>query len=143
MSSTRDRVFLDTNVLVYLFDASSPAKQARARSLIEELGASSRAVLSTQVLQEFYVSVTRKLSAPLPESDAEAAVEALCVLPVVTVDPSLVLRGISVARRHRLSFWDGLVVATAAAAGCRMLLSEDLRHGLELAGVSIENPFLQ
>ena len=141
MSSTSGRVFLDTNVLVYLFDRGAPAKQARAQKLIDELGSSSLAVVSTQVLQEFYVSVTRKLASPLPEEAAEAAVRALATLHVVVVDPPLVLQGITVSRRHRISFWDGLVVAAASVAGCGTLLSEDLAHGSALSGVSVKNPF--
>ena len=142
MSSTTGRVFLDTNVLVYLFDGSAPAKQARARSLLAELAPSARAVVSTQVLQEFYVSVTRQLATRLPEDVAGQAVQELAAMPVVPIDASLVLRGIEVARRHRISFWDGLILATAAEAGCHTLLSEDLRPGSELAGVTIQNPFV-
>ena len=92
------RVFLDTNVLVYLFDLDAPEKQARAREILETEGASGRAMVSTQVLQEFYVSVTRKLAQPLDPETAYRAVEDLASLPVVQIDTTLILSAIT---RHR------------------------------------------
>jgi predicted nucleic acid-binding protein len=134
-----DRAFVDTNVLVYLFDRDAPDKRGRARTLLAELGG--RAVLSTQVLQEFFVSVTRKLARPLPEDEAEAAVRDLARLDVVELDVALVLQAITRARRQRLSLWDSLIVEAALARGCEVLFSEDLQHGQKLGALRIENPF--
>jgi predicted nucleic acid-binding protein len=134
-----DRAFVDTNVLVYLFDRDAPDKRARARRLLAELGG--RAVVSTQVLQEFFVSVTRKLARPLPEDEAEAAVRDLAGLDVVELDVALVLQAITLARRQRLSLWDSLIVGAALARGCEVLFSEDLQHGRRLGALRIENPF--
>jgi len=134
------RAFVDTNVFVYLFDADAPDKKAVAgRLLREEAG---RLVLSTQVLKEFYVTVTRKLAKPLPEDEALNATRALGELPVVQVDAETIYAAISLSQRHRLSFWDALVIRAAVTGGCEVLLSEDLQHGQEVDGVRVENPFL-
>ncbi len=134
-----DRAFLDTNVLVYLFDRDTPAKQQRAREVLEAEGGS--AAVSTQVLQEFYVTVTRKLGQPLAEKDAEAAVRDLAALEVVPVDTPLVLAAIARSRGDRISLWDALVVESALHAGCRRLLTEDLQDGRLFGRIRVENPF--
>lgn len=135
-------VFIDTNVLVYLFDADAPEKQAKARELYAELALTGRALLSTQVLQEFYVTVTRKLGVPLPAEQAEQIVEEFTQLPLVQVDGPMVLRAIARHRRHQHSFWDALIIEAALSAGAERLLSEDLQHGRTVDGIRIENPFL-
>ena len=136
-----DRVFIDTNVAVYLFDEDEPRKRRRAREVFESEGAGGRIVLSTQVLQEFYVTVTRKLGRPLSEEEAEAATRKLALLDVVEIDSSMVLQAISLARAHTLSLWDALIVETAQARGCATLLTEDMQHGRQFGGLVIENPF--
>jgi predicted nucleic acid-binding protein len=133
-----DRAFLDTNILVYAVDEGEPEKRDVARRI---LGSASRFVLSTQILSEFYVVVTRKLAQPIAESVAAAAVERLGRLPMVPIDPTLVRAAIQVSRLSQLSYWDGLIVASAAAGGCERLLTEDLNHGQEISSVRIENPF--
>lgn len=135
------RTFLDTNVLVYLFDADSPDKQARAREVLQASLERGVAVVSTQVLQEFFVTVTRKLARPLPAAEAESALRRLMELPVVQVDPDLILAAAVSARRDRISFWDALILAAASAAGCGELLSEDLQHGRSFGGMRVVNPF--
>jgi len=134
-----DSVFADTNVFVYLFDRDAPAKQRRARQILEEEG--DRLVLSTQVLQEFFVTVTRKLGQPLPESDAEAATRDLAAFEVVEPDLAMVLRSISSSRAWKISLWDALIVEAARARDCARLLSEDMQHGRLFGSVRVENPF--
>jgi predicted nucleic acid-binding protein len=134
------RVFLDTNILVYLFDTDAPEKQLRARAVVKRYGRAEEAFISTQVLQEFYANVTRKLK--ISEKRAQAATQRLCRFPIVQVSAPMVLDAIAVAQRHRLSFWDSLIVQAAAAAGCSMLLTEDLQHGAKIGNLRIENPFL-
>jgi len=136
------RTFVDTNVFVYLFDAGAPEKKATAQRLLDAGAEAGRLVLSTQVLEEFYVTVTRKLANPLSEDDAQEATRALAGLPVVQVDPEMIDAAISLSRHQSLSFWDALVVRAAVAAGCERLLSEDLQDGQEIEGVRVENPFL-
>lgn len=135
------RTFFDTNVLVYLFDADSPDKQARAREALRERPERGVVVVSTQVLQEFFVTVTRKLARPLPAAEAEAALHRLMELLVVQVDPDQILAAAVSSRRDRISFWDALILTAAAVAGCEEVLSEDLQHGRSFGRVRIVNPF--
>lgn len=140
--SASARVFLDTNLLVDLFDDDAPVKQTRAREILDARVRDGQAVISTQVLQEFYVAVTRKLERPLPEEDAEAAVRQLSHLPTVQIDAPLVLSAIATSRSSRISLWDALILQAAAVAGCESLLSEDLHPGQTIEGVRVENPFV-
>ena len=136
-----DRTFVDTNVLTYLFDDSEPEKQARARARLEREQKKREIVASTQVLQELYVSLTKGKS-PLATSEiAEAAVRAAAGYTIIHVDTALVLTGIAASRKHRISFWDALIVCAAKEADCDLLLSEDLNDGQVIEGVKIENPF--
>jgi predicted nucleic acid-binding protein len=134
------RTFFDTNVLVYLFDADSPDKQSRARDTLQQALERGAVVISTQVLQEFFVTVTRKLARPLAAREAEAALRSLMELSVVQVDPDLILAAAVSSRRDRISFWDALILAAASAAGCEAVLSEDLQHGQSFGRVRIANP---
>lgn len=135
-----DKAFLDTNVLVYAFDRDEPAKCERARDVLASAEPEALAV-SAQVLGEFYVTVTRKLARPLGEASAAEALEWLGLLHVVALDVPLVRAAVRVSRSAQLSYWDGLVVAAAQAAGCRLLLSEDLSDGQAIGTVRVENPF--
>lgn len=136
------KAFFDTNLLVYLFDADAPSKQARAREVLDREVRAGRAVLSTQVLQEFYVTVTRKLGRPLAPDVAYRAVADLSALPLVQVDRQTILSAIQRCRRDRLSFWDALIVQAALTAGAEILYTEDLQHGRVMDGLQVENPFL-
>jgi predicted nucleic acid-binding protein len=137
----RARRFADTNVLVYLFDADAPAKRERAREILATDGVEGRLVISTQVLQELFVTVTRKLAVPLPPAEALAALDSLDELPVTAVDRPLVRAAAELSIRHRISLWDALIVEAARAGGCQVLLTEDLQDGWEVAGLRVENPF--
>ncbi|MDS4040116.1 MAG: PIN domain-containing protein [Candidatus Competibacter sp.] len=136
-----ERYFLDTNVLVYLFDGDAPARQTRAREIFQTYGATGQLVISTQVLQEFYVTVTRKLAKPLAPEVAYRAVQNLTTLLVCQVTPELVLSAIQRSLGLRLSFWDALIVQAALESGAATLWSEDLQHGQIIDGLRIENPF--
>ena len=131
--------FVDTNVLVYLFDADSSKKQARARDLLRE--ERDRLILSVQVLGEFYVTVTRKLAVPLSADAASRAVDALCELQVETLHPGLVRAAVRRSRASRLSYWDSLIVETALSAGADVLFTEDLQDGQIIDGLRVVNPF--
>ena len=93
------------------------------------------------VLGEFYVTITRKLAQPLDPAVATQAIEWLGSLPVVPVDTLLVKRAVETSRTSQLSYWDGLIVAAAASAGCECLLSEDLNDGQKIGEVRVENPY--
>jgi predicted nucleic acid-binding protein len=135
-----DKVFVDTNVLVYVFDHDEPAKSKRAQDLLARARPGELA-LSAQVLGEFYVTVTRKLKRPLDETAADEALEWLGLLHVVALDSALVKAAIQTSRSAQLSYWDGLIVAAAAQARCGRLLSEDLNDGQLIGSVRVENPF--
>jgi len=137
------RAFVDTNVLVYMFDRDAPSKRDLARRLVAEDAEAGNLVLSTQVLKEFYVSVTRKLATPLPGDLALEATRSLGELSVVQVDPEMIYAAILLSQHNQLAFWDALIVHTAVAASCERLLSEDLQHGQRIEGVRVENPFLE
>jgi predicted nucleic acid-binding protein len=135
------RVFFDTNILVYLFDADNPNKKEQARERFEAETAAGQIVLSTQVLQEFYVAVTRKLAVPLEAETAAAVVRDLSALPIIGVDADRILAAIGRSRRLQLSFWDTLIIETALVGGADRLLTEDLQHGQIIDGLVVENPF--
>ncbi len=132
--------FVDTNVLLYAFDTGEPAKRRRADRVLRELG-SQRAVISPQVLSEFYVNVQR-LAEPLAQPEARLAVERLARLRTVPLDSDRVLEALAIQDRWQTSYWDALIFAAAAAAGCAEVFSEDLQHGQTIAGVQIVNPFV-
>jgi predicted nucleic acid-binding protein len=135
------RAFFDTNVLVYLFDEDSPAKRSRARRVFEEHARSGEIVLSPQVLQELYVTVTRKLARPVTPRTALAALAHLNAFPVVAVDGATVLRAARLHQSASLSFWDALIIQAALEGHCKRVLSEDLPHGRRFGDLVVENPF--
>jgi predicted nucleic acid-binding protein len=135
------RTFFDAGVLAYLFDADAPGKKERIRSILQEETVEGRAVLSTQVLEEFYVTVTRKLAVPLDPEPAERALGDLADLPVIAVDPRMIRRAASLANEESISFWNALVVEAALAAGAARLLTEDLRSGRQFGKLEVVNPF--
>lgn len=132
------RTFIDTNIFVYTVDEAESAKQDRAKEVVRE---ASDVVVSTQVMNEFYVITTRKLSTPLTPEGATTAVEQMKNYTCVHVDPELVLRAIRAAQRWQISHWDALMVEAARQAGCSLLLSEDIADGANYNGLKIENPF--
>ena len=132
-------VFVDTNVLLYAHDLDAGPKHETARRLVMELWSEQRGVLSTQVLQEFYVDVTRKLR--LPRAEAREALVDFGTWKVERIGVPHILRASELEERFQLSFWDALIVAAAAAAGADEILSEDLSHGQRIDGVLIQNPF--
>jgi predicted nucleic acid-binding protein len=135
------RSFLDTDLLVYTDDQDSPEKQRRALELVSECRRRRSGVVSTQVLQEYFVTATRKLG--VAADVARRKTEIFGGFDIVTLGLGDVLGAIDLHRLHRLSFWDALVVRAALASGCTRLLSEDLQHGQRFEGLEIVNPFGQ
>lgn len=142
VATERGRVFLDTNVLVYLFDTADRAKQRRAQSLLRETPAPSL-VVSAQVLGEFYWASTRKLATPLDHGSAVAAVARFTRFHVVPIDGQLARDAIELTESASIAYWDALIVKAASSSACGRLLTEDLNHGQVIDGVRIENPFLE
>lgn len=140
-NSTIDLVFVDTNVLVYARDASVPSKQRRAAEWMTELWRSRRGRISQQVLQEFYVTVTRKLRPGLPVAAARDDIRALTQWNPVVTDTAILEHAWTIEEKAGLTFWDALIVAAASSAGASTLLTEDLQDGAEIEGVFVLNPF--
>ncbi len=135
------RCFFDTNVLVYAFDQKALGKSAVAQQLLAECIARGDAFLSTQVLQEFFTTVTRKLSTPLPYREAERAVREFAKLPIINADATLILDAIALSERYLISLWDALIVQAALRAGAEVLYTEDLQDGQVFDSLTVRNPF--
>jgi predicted nucleic acid-binding protein len=134
-------VFVDTNVLVYARDAAVPEKQDAAATWMERLWTEGTGRLSHQVLQEFYVTVTRKLRPGLDAAGAREEVRALLAWDPVPVHESVIEGAWRLEDQYALSWWDALIVAAAEVAECPYLLTEDLQAGQRLGRVTVVNPF--
>lgn len=132
-------VFVDTNVIVYAVDTTRGAAHNRqiARKILREGGFG----ISTQVVQEFYVTATRKLKRPLSLSTAARWVEQLCRAELVTLDASIIKLAIAYSHRYQISYWDAAIIAAAEASGATTVYSEDLSHGQTYGSVKVVNPF--
>ena len=132
------KIFIDTNILVYGLDSYNPNKQEKCRSLLRTLADDLRGVISTQVMQEFYVAATRKLGVdPLLTKDILHSFERF---EVVIITPEAIKDAVDCSIINRLSFWDALIVVAAESARCERVWSEDLNDGQVIRGVRIENP---
>lgn len=132
------KVFLDTNIFVYSLDRSDSTKRKKCRNIIRSATDENSGVISTQVMQEFYVAATVKLGAdPLLIKDIIRTLE---LLETVVVSPRLIQEAVDCSLINRLSFWDALIVVSAESAHCDTLWTEDLNHGQVIRGVRIENP---
>ncbi len=135
-----DRTFVDTNVLIYAHDVDAGAKCEAATSLLRKLWEERSGVLSTQVLQEFYVNVTRKIPHPISKESARLVVSSYVVWCVDTT-PAEISTAFRIEDECRIGFWDALIVASALKSGANRIVSEDLNAGQTIAGIRIENPF--
>jgi predicted nucleic acid-binding protein len=135
-----DRTFVDANVLIYAHDVDSKAKHAVAKGILSELWTQRTGVLSPQVLQEFYVNVTRKIATPIARDSARAVVNAHAVWCIETT-PADVSFAFRIEDESRIGFWDALIVASAVKSGAVRILSEDLNDRQIISGIRIENPF--
>lgn len=137
------RYFLDTNILAYCFDASAPAKRTRANHLVREGLERRSAVISYQIVQEF-INVALKKFQPRPNMDDLRQYVSSVLRPMLAVNASMALcqLGLEIVERYRIGWYDGLLVAAAAEAGCEVLYTEDLQHRQRLHGVEIVNPFV-
>lgn len=137
-----DRVFIDTNILVYAHDATAGNKHDLAAELVSNLWDSQDGVISVQVIQEFYVTVTKKVSNPVESKVAKRWVVNYLNWSVIENDGGSVLRAIDIENRFQVSFWDALIIQSAETAGVKRLLSEDLNSGQRYGNVIVENPLI-
>ena len=133
------RSFFDTNVLIYADDKAAPSKQRRAIALVAEHRRARTGVVSLQVLQEYFVTVTRKLG--VDATIARRKVELIAEFDVAAPDVTDILAAIDLHRLHGFSFWDALVLRAAKQAGCSVLFTEDMQNARQIDGVQIVNPF--
>jgi len=141
--SDEARIFLDTNILAYAAARDGKDKQRLATDLVETGFREGGLVVSTQVLLELYVTLTRDRFRALPEVDALTYVESLLAWTVVDTTGELVVRALKLAQRFQISTWDAAILQAALEAGCSKVLSEDLSSGQDYGGVMVENPFVQ
>jgi predicted nucleic acid-binding protein len=141
MSDNSAYQFVDTNILVYAHDKSAKGKHQQAKNLIQQLWNSGTGCLSVQVLQEFYVTVTQKVAQPLDTTSAARIVEDLSYWKVYAPNAQDVLGAIDLQQRYQLSFWDAMIVWSAAQLDCVTIWSEDLHPGQVYEGVQLLNPF--
>ena len=134
------KTFVDTNVLIYAHDVDAKEKHAIAKDALAELWTNRTGILSTQVLQEFYVNVTRKLPRPLIRKSARAIVDKYANWCVETTSKDLA-SAFRIEDEARIGFWDALICAAAIKAGAERILSEDLNPGQKIAGIRVVNPF--
>jgi len=137
-----DKVFVDTNILVYAHDLDASNKNDQAVEIVSQLWESRNGVLSTQVLQEFYVTLTRKVSSTLGKLEARKLVQKYSHWQVVLNDPSIIFQASEIEESHNISFWDALIVSAAYSQNVPTILTEDLNHGQIIEGIFIKNPFV-
>ena len=132
--------FVDSNILIYVYDTDAQKKHETAVAVVKKLWQTKTGIISTQVLQEFYVNVTRKIPNPLSPASARDVINDYLSWQVVTNTPEMILLASEIQVRHLLSFWDALIIA--AQGGAKTILTEDLNHGQLIEDIRIENPFL-
>jgi predicted nucleic acid-binding protein len=141
MNSMSAKTFIDTNVLIYAHDVDAGAKHQTAKTVLRDLWSERTGLLSVQVLQEFYVNVTRKISSPLPKDLARLVVNSYVIWCAET-SPAEIASAFRIEDESRIGFWDALIVSSALNNGATRILSEDLNAGQRIAGILIENPFV-
>jgi len=134
------KTFIDTNVLIYAHDNDAPAKNETAKGVLRELWRERTGVLSMQVLQEFYVNVTRKIASPLSKDAALSVVNSYVPWCTETT-PAEIAAAFRIEDEAGIGFWDALIVSSAVKSGAERILSEDLNAGQRISGILVENPF--
>lgn len=142
MSDSAVYQFVDTNVLVYAHDISAGVKHQKAREILVDLWETDRGCLSIQVLQEFYVTVTRKVAKPLSNAQASQIIRSLRVWRVHSPSVEDIERAIEIQSRYLISYWDAMILQSATQLQCNLLWSEDLNPQQQYAGVQVINPFI-
>ena len=137
-----DKVFLDTNIIIYAYDNSAGDKQIRASEIIDELWSSGLGIVSTQVLQEFFVNVTKKIPKPLDVKSAKEIISDYLKWDVIVNNGEDILEAIEIQSQYKYSFWDSLIICAAKKGGAMLLLTEDLSDGQIINDLTIKNPFL-
>jgi predicted nucleic acid-binding protein len=133
------KIFIDTNILVYTLDTTNPKKQKIAQKLFKDISNNEKPVISTQVLQEFYSASTTKLK--VDKLLAKSILHSFTNMEIVQVNMDIIEQGIDISILSQISFWDGVIIASAEHAKCSVILSEDLHNGQIIRGIEVRNPF--
>lgn len=137
------RFFLDTNIFAYTFDAKAPTKAKKAAQLIRQAADTGEGIVSYQVVQEFFNVAFRRFSQPMSVPEAEQyLITVFRPLLAVHSSPALYLEALRIAAKHRLAWYDSIIVASALEGQCETLYSEDFQHGRKIEGLRVENPFV-
>jgi predicted nucleic acid-binding protein len=136
-----ERIFVDTNVLVYAHDRDAGEKHAIAEHVLRQLWQDKAGVLSTQVLQEFYVHFTKTIASPASRRSARELIEAYSVWPVTVLDAADVVTAFDHADRYQVGVWDAMILIAAKKSRADVLLSENPYHGWRISGLEVRNPF--
>ncbi|MEW6624204.1 MAG: PIN domain-containing protein [Bacillota bacterium] len=142
MTCDINKQFVDTNILVYCYDASSKNKHIKAKELLIDLWEKNSGCLSIQVMQEFYVIVTQKVPVPLNKEKVIQILEDFSQWSYHIPDAVDVIEAINIQERNKISFWDAMIINSAKASGCGIIWSEDLSHDQSYEGVKVLNPFI-
>jgi len=138
---SEDKIFIDTNIMIYAYDVSAVEKHQIASHILSDLWNSGLGVLSTQVLQEFFVNIVQKIQKPIDKKLAKEIVRDFLRWQVVVNNGDSILDAIDIYDKYRYSFWDSMIIEAAIKGGAVFLMSEDLQHGQVISGVTIRNPF--
>jgi len=136
------KVFVDTNIIVYAYDVSAGEKHRKAVEIMKDIWSTGYGIISSQVLQEFFVNVTRKIAKPLNVLTAKEIVKDLLKWKTVSINGEIILEAIDIHNEHKYSFWDSAIIAAAIEGGAGVLLSEDLTNKHQIKGRVIKNPFI-
>jgi predicted nucleic acid-binding protein len=137
------RFFLDTNILIYQFDETAPAKAERATELVRTAIQTGEGIISYQVVQEFINAATRRFRVPMQLNDVRHCLSAfLRPLTAIESSPMLFVDALNILERHKFSWYDSIIIAAAAQGDCETLYSEDLHHGFQWGTTKVVNPFL-
>lgn len=135
------KTFVDTNIPVYAHDLDAEIKHKNCRERLNQLWETRSGLLSTQVLQEFYVTLTKKISNPLDRATVRRIVKSYMAWDVVINTPDIILQASEIEESNRISYWHALIVSAAFSKNAEIILTEDLNHGQLIEGILIENPF--
>ena len=138
-----DKTFIDTHIIIYAYDVTAGIKHTTARTILSDLWNSGLGVISTQVLQEFFVNVVHKIPKPMDKQQAKEIVQDLLKWHVVVNTGDAIIEAIDIHLKFGYSFWDSMIIEAAIKGGAAILISEDFQNGQVVHGVTIKNPFYQ
>jgi predicted nucleic acid-binding protein len=138
----KDKTFIDTNILVYAHDIDAGERHDLAKEILFQLWETRLGILSTQVLEEFYVTLTRKIPKPIKRPAARRIVKRYFSWEVIINNPNIILQASEIEEGYKISFWDALIVSAAYSGNASVILTEDLNPGQHVEGILIKNPFI-